>query len=756
MKSAGDNMTKKKPRISQAFLLWLLGLVVVALLATTACLWIYQTRLSEKNALNLLALNIADVYADIVDASDENLLELAHTIAKEVDHAPEITSEYLVALTEKYDVSEINYIGPDGIIHAGTYPDFLEYDMRSGEQSAAFMVLLSGEKEFVQKYQPTSFDASLRRKYGGVVLERGGFIQVGYDAERFHKDIESSVTGITQNRHVGESGCIIISDSDGNIKSDRHGNEGKKLHAAGILPEDLESAVPGEEFVQKVYGETCYCLYREAEGYILIAAMPQREAALSRDAAVKVTTTMQVIVFLTLFVMIYLLVKLQVVDNIHRINEALAEITDGRLETVVNVRSHQEFDALSDDINSTVGTLKDYIAEAAARIDAELAVAKAIQHSALPSVFPPYPDRTDFELWATMHPAKEVGGDFYDFYLLDENHLAVMIADVSGKGIPAAMFMMTAKTLIKGFAESGMSVGEILAHTNDKLCEGNDANMFVTAWIGILDTRTGVVLYGNAGHNPPLVKHGDGSFAYLCSDPELALGALEGMPYSEHKLQLEPGDILYLYTDGVPEATDVGEELYGEDRLLDFLNRHTDSNAQTICDAVKEQVDAFVGDAPQFDDITMLCLRYQPAKGGTRVKEMQIDATVKNIPVVTAFVDEQLEALDCPLSAQVQIDVAIDELFSNIAFYAYNPDVGPATVRVEVIEDPLAVVITFIDHGVPYDPLAKEDPDITLDLDERVVGGLGIYMVKQSMDEVSYEYKNGQNVLTIKKKLEEE
>ena len=277
---------------------------------------------------------------------------------------------------------------------------------------------------------------------------------------------------------------------------------------------------------------------------------------------------------------------------------------------MVDVRSHEEFDALSNDINSTVDTLKRYIADAAARIDAELAFAKAIQHSALPSVFPPYPTRKEFDIWATMHTAKEVGGDFYDFYFVDEDTLAFLVADVSGKGIPAAMFMMTSKTLLKSYAESDMSVEEVFTSANEKLCEGNDAGMFVTAWMGLLNVRTGLVTFANAGHNPPLVRHGDGSFTYLKSRPGFVLAGMEGIRYRKNELQLQPGDMLYLYTDGVTEATDASNELYGENRLAALLDTSTDADAQHICAAVKADVDAFVGEAPQFDDMTMLCLAY--------------------------------------------------------------------------------------------------------------------------------------------------
>ena len=226
---------------------------------------------------------------------------------------------------------------------------------------------------------------------------------------------------------------------------------------------------------------------------------------------------MEFVVFGMLFIVVYFLIKKLIVDNMVKINRSLAKITSGNLDTVVDVRTNEEFASLSDDINSTVLTLKRYIAEAAARIDKELDFAKAIQHSAIPMVFPPYPAHGEFDIYATMDTAKEVGGDFYDFYFVGESKLGFLIADVSGKGIPAAMFMMTAKTLIKGYAESGKSVDEVFTIANAKLCESNEAGMFVTAWMGILDITTGLLEFANAGHNPPLVRHVDGTFEYLKS-----------------------------------------------------------------------------------------------------------------------------------------------------------------------------------------------------------------------------------------------
>ena len=610
-----NRANNKHVRISQTFQRWLFVVVTIAFLFTTAFLWFFQTRLSQQNAIELLSLNISDVRQDIIDASDENLLERAALVAEEINNNAAPDSAFLLDMIVKYNLAEANIIDSDGIITATTYKPFLNYDMASGTQSAEFMVLLQGQTEYAQSYQPTSYDPQILRKYGGVVLEGGGFVQVGYDSGRFQRDIDSLVVGLTRNRHVGEAGSIIIADEDFKIVSDRHDNEGRGLRITGLIF-DPETIAENEPFTAEVYSESCYCMYVHTEGYYIIAVLPQKEAVLSRNVSVGITTAMEVIVFAALFLLIYILIKKLIVDNIHRINHSLSEITDGNLDVTVDVRSNEEFSSLSDDINSTVDTLKRYIADAAARIDAELEFARAIQHSSLPSVFPPYPGRKEFELFASMRTAKEVGGDFYDFYLIDDKTLAFLIADVSGKGIPAAMFMMQSKTLLKSCAESGMSVEEVFTQANEKLCEGNDAGMFVTAWMGILDIDTGLVTFANAGHNPPLIRRSDGSCEYLKTRPGFVLAGMESIRYRKNELQLMPGDMLYLYTDGVTEATDAANQLYGEDRLFDLLNKHGELQPQPLCENIITDVDKFTGEAPQFDDITMLCLKYSgPQKG---------------------------------------------------------------------------------------------------------------------------------------------
>ena len=743
---------KDKTSITQTFQRKLLVCVLVAFFITSIFTFLVQDSAADSKMDTLLQTAIEDVKTDVSMTSDKNLLETTRKVAKQLEESNAVYSLLLSEIAQEEDIVEIDYINERGIIVASNIAANVGYNMDYGEQSREFMCLLDGKtKELVQEYQPISRDYNISRKYAGVAI-RNGFVQVAYDGNDIHNDTAKQVVNTVKNRHVGEGGFLIVCDEKFTVLSDRDGFTGQNLSATGISTEN-KNAPENTRFKAEIYGEPYYCMYGLNEGYYVIAAIPESEAIFSRDAALYVTIFMEVIIFTALFILVYFLIKRLVVDNIRKVNDSLGEITGGNLDVTVDVRSNEEFASLSDDINSTVTTLKHYIDEAAARIDKELEFAKTIQESALPRVFPPYPNRTEFDIWANMDPAKEVGGDFYDFYLLGEDKLAFLVADVSGKGIPAAMFMMTAKTLLKSFAETGAEVNDVLTHANEELCANNDAGMFVTAWMGILELKTGLVTYGNAGHNPPLVRKKDGSFTYLKSRPGFVLAGMEGMRYRKNELQLEPGDSIYVYTDGVTEATNAGNELYGEERLEKKLNSVLSTDAETLCREVKKDIEEFVGDAPQFDDITMLCLNYKGDKGGKNMKEMTTTATLENIEKVTEFVDEQLEELGCSMKAETQINIAIDELFSNIARYAYNPDVGSATVRVEVEEEPLSVIITFIDKGVPYDPLKNADPDTSLSAEEREVGGLGILIVKKTMDEVTYEYSEGRNILKIKKQI---
>ena len=609
-------MNVNKKRISTSFQKWLLLIVGIAFAVTLAFLGGYQTKLFTDSAESLLDVYIKDVRQDIYDTADRNLLTLARAAANEVNSQGEVSDEFLRGMLDRYKLSEINIVNPEGIIIVSTDTRLVGYDLKSaGLQSAEFLALLGAMPEYVQAFRTIDFDGKTKRKYAAVALDYGGFIQVGYDEKAHYASMYVAVLEVVRNRHVGEDGFLIVADSKWNIISDRYNNDAQPITILTAMTRDFASIDKAVMFDEGIYiggkFQRCFCMYDETEGFRILAVYPYSEAMASRDVSLKVMTAMQILIFGALFILIFYLVRKLVVRNIHKINESLSAITDGNLDTVVDVRSHLEFDSLSNDINATVDTLKRYIKEAEERIDAELAFAKAIQHSALPTVHPLYDNRKEFDIFASMHTAKEVGGDFYDFYFIDDDHLAFLIADVSGKGIPAAMFMMRSKTIIKSYAESGMSVEEVFTLANEKLCEGNDAGMFVTAWMGILNIRNGKVLFANAGHNHPLVKHSDGTFEYLKSRAGFVLAGMEGVRYRKNELVLEPGDAIYLYTDGVTEATDLNEELYGEDRLHSILEKYKDETMEVICSEIKKDVDLFAGEAPQFDDITMLALKFK-------------------------------------------------------------------------------------------------------------------------------------------------
>lgn len=307
----------------------------------------------------------------------------------------------------------------------------------------------------------------------------------------------------------------------------------------------------------------------------------------------------------------------KLVRPIRDMQHQVSVISQGNLEASVEVSTRDEIGALAAEFNHMASSLKDYISQVEKvtaereHISAELNVARHIQASMLPNIFPPFPDRDEFDIYASMTPAKEVGGDFYDFFFVDHSHLAVVIADVSGKGVPAALFMVIAKTLIKDYASMAGQIEDVFCLVNDKLCESNDEGMFVTAWMGVLNLADGHVEYVNAGHNPPLIRHGSEPFRYLKQKPGFVLAGLEGFPYQKGEFSLEPGDGLYLYTDGVTEAANLQEELYGEMRLAQVLNENPGRMPQELLAAVSRDVKAYAGDAPQSDDITMLGLVYK-------------------------------------------------------------------------------------------------------------------------------------------------
>ncbi|MCR5053247.1 MAG: SpoIIE family protein phosphatase [Lachnospiraceae bacterium] len=308
------------------------------------------------------------------------------------------------------------------------------------------------------------------------------------------------------------------------------------------------------------------------------------------------------------------------VDPINTLNDAvntvLSDIDNDEIPDI-SVKTGDELEELSDSFNKMHHDIRQYIKENAkisaekGRIDAELSLAAKIQESALPSVFPPFPDMKEFDLFASMSPAKEVGGDFYDFFLVDDTHVAITVADVSGKGVPAAIFSMITMITIQNNAKLGFRPSEVLSRTNDSLCQNNSEEMFVTVWLGIMDITNGHVVAVNAGHELPAIRGENGMFELYHDEPhDLAIGFMEGAPYSEYEFDIPKGGAFFMYTDGVPESMREDSALFDLDRMIDALNKDPKAPIRDLFENVKSAIAEFIEGAEQFDDTTMLCVEY--------------------------------------------------------------------------------------------------------------------------------------------------
>lgn len=325
-----------------------------------------------------------------------------------------------------------------------------------------------------------------------------------------------------------------------------------------------------------------------------------------------------IIVIAIYMVLLYVVMNRLVIEPVLKLNKAtkgIVEKIEAGEEIHLDIQTGNEIEELAASFERMNTEIQQYIKKYSkimsekGRIDTELGIATRIQAHLLPSIFPAFPERTEFDLFASMTPAKEVGGDFYDFFFVDEDHLALVMADVSGKGIPAALYMMVSKTIIKNCAQGGMSPADVLISTNNLLCENNDEDMFVTVWIGILEISTGKMTCSNAGHEYPILCM-DGEYTVLKDKHGFVIGGFEEMTYSNYEIQFKPGDKLFVYTDGIPEATNSEQKLFGLDKLVSTLNQNKDDNVKDLVAHVHGAVDEFVGQADQFDDLTMLAFTY--------------------------------------------------------------------------------------------------------------------------------------------------
>ncbi|MDR1495522.1 MAG: SpoIIE family protein phosphatase [Clostridiales Family XIII bacterium] len=527
---------------------------------------------------------------------------------------PEITSIYIATESGQnlqYDdatLQKAEVIGPDFAVH--DRPWYAAHDGRSRE----------------------IYISDTYRDAGG----RG--LNISMSAPIFADDVFKGVLGFDiliddLDRQLREmsmegSGWVELLGSDKVISAPDLTQENE--HELPLYWETLHGVYKGNTSAE-VGGENVFVVWTSLEmtGWKLCYIMPEKDVTAPAEAAREqilafadkaademsrytgnsiFITAILLIIMIVLTVVVATFISNKLSAPIIKLTADAEEIGAGALDCVLTLSTGDEIETLAHTINDMVRDIKQITSEKE-RIGAELNIATKIQASMLPSIFPPFPERDEIDLYATMRPAKEVGGDFYDFFMIDDDNLAVIIADVSGKGVPSALFMVIAKTLIKNNAQMGKSPEEVFETVNNILCESNEEGMFVTAFMAYLDLRTGELTCVNAGHNHPLLTRA-GKFEWVKLNPGFVLAGMEGMKYRQETLVMKPGDVLYLYTDGVTEAVNKDNELWGDTRLKDAVGKYRDVSVNELTSRIQEEIDGFADGAEQADDITMLVLRY--------------------------------------------------------------------------------------------------------------------------------------------------
>ena len=453
---------------------------------------------------------------------------------------------------------------------------------------------------------------------------------------------------------------------------------------------------------------------------------------------------------------IYLILERNINRPIKSLTRTAELLGKGHIDAKNHLKKPAEFAQLAQTFNQMGQNLKDYIehvntyAKEKERIATELDVASKIQSSYLPSFF--YPEVKEFNIYATMDPAREIGGDFYDFFFISLTQFVFLVADVSGKGVPAALFMMTVKTTIENMFNDQGKAGRLVSKINNKIQENNQYGFFVTAFIGIADLETGKTTFVNCGHNPPLICRSGGKFEYLKTDTNVPLGALDDFEYHITETILNKGDMLFLYTDGLTEALNQKGDFYGEERLLNCLNNLKTSEPKRMLEDINKNVEDFVQNTAQSDDLTMLAFKYNGTQEKPNERHVTLLATTENYSIFSKWLNEGASSFKLPLKTIQKLNLVAEESFINVASYAYINSSGYIDISLVKKED--SIILKLTDSGFKFNPLLKKDPDINMGLEERTAGGLGIFLVKQMSDKVTYRYVKGKNILTITLKID--
>lgn len=455
------------------------------------------------------------------------------------------------------------------------------------------------------------------------------------------------------------------------------------------------------------------------------------------------------------FVSCYYIIK-RLLRPILQFAASANEIASGNLDSQLPaIHSQDEMKDLHDAFENMQNDLKNYITSltettsAKEKIESELHIARTIQMGMIPKIFPPYPERDDVDIYAMLQPAKEVGGDLYDFYIND-NKLYFAIGDVSGKGVPASLLMAVTRSLFRTISSHFADVQKITDSINNAVSENNESFMFVTLFVGILDLNTGALSYCNAGHNAPVILTKDKEPFVMPVIPNLPIGVFQGFNFQQQEAIIPPGASIFLCTDGLNEAENINAELYGDDRMLNALSKMGNYSAQLVVERMHQDVNKHVGEAAQSDDLTMLVIGYKTRIDLDRTLSLKND--MSQIEKLEPFFEALQEELGLSVELGMQLNLAIEEVIANCIMYAYCGEVDKDIFLKARMEN-RNLIFTVVDYGFPFDPTTKVDPDITLSAEDRPIGGLGVFLVKKIMDKVDYSRIDNANILIMTKKI---
>jgi phosphoserine phosphatase RsbU/P len=640
-------------------------------------------------------------------------------------------------------------------------------DSKQQPQAHAFWPLLTGKaRSVVQEARQREVDTQVFKYVGVTGVDKPRIVQVGYHATMLQQLRQRM--GLTRlvNQLVSEGGVIAIRVLDKNMTTVDYAERVRDTKLPGPSESDLsrlrklvsegrsESDVEGSFLkVAAPIGEEG----GELKGGAILVTLPTDHvrAAIRRHTRLAVAVSALV---LLLGSVIAIFGARTIARPITELTEMTRRIAAGDFTQRIDTRAKNEIGVLAASFNEMTRRLNDSIEHlkettaAKERIESELKIAHEIQMSMVPKIFPPFPERSEFDIFATLVPAKEVGGDFYDFFFIDDDHLCFAVGDVSGKGVPASLFMAVTKTLFRATAGNGGTPGEILARLNMEICRDNESCMFVTFFCGILNIRTGEVDYSNGGHNLPYFLYRDGA-RLLENFGGRALGLVEEGSYASGGLVLEPGEALLLYTDGVTEAMDPNDTLYSDQRLAQFLGMNRGSAPRQIIGDLIDDVRHFAGKAPQSDDITALALHFLgTAEKMTEPAEIKLHNELSELERVNSNLTEFGRQHGLSDKVVHDLNLALEEILTNIISYGYT-DSRKHEIRVTLGMQPGAVRIEVEDDGQPFNPLDAPEPETTQPLEERRIGGLGIHLARQLMDALEYRRQEGKNLLVMKKQL---